>query len=127
MTIRLSPLNPFAFILFVGAFVYHSTATSAQCTGEFAFQSFPSDGNSATGKIELSVKNPDSSVYTFKVYSVAGEIKLVQSREGYAPDKIIFEDLVPATYFVKVEWAETCYRTLGGMEGILITEKDQEK
>lgn len=132
MKFRCSPYNPLMFIVFLGAFIFcHNHMASAQCTGDFSFQSFDSEkhsasGKSASGKIEVSVKNPTAGTYTFKVYSVSGEITLVQTQQAYTPDKVIFERLDAATYYVKVEWGEGCYKTVGGIEGISITEKDQE-
>ena len=126
MKIRCSPYNPLMFLVFLGTFIFNNYNFShAQCTGDFTIQSVSAEKESASGKIEVSLKDPDPGIYTFKVYEMAGEITLVQTREASSPEKIIFEGLRQSTYFVKVEWGESCYKTLGGLEGIIITEKGQ--
>lgn len=126
MEIRCSPYNPVLFIVFLGILIlYNPSFASAQCKGDFNFQSFASDKKSPSGKIEITLKNQNSGIYTFKVYKVAGVITLVQTKQASSPDKIILEGLAPSNYFVKIEWGDSCYKTLGGLEGINITEKDQ--
>ena len=126
MKIRCSPYNPLLFLGIIGIFIFldHHTAT-AQCQSDISFLSVPAEKASSSGKIEVSLKNPQPGTYTFKVYEMAGTINLVQTKETASPDKITFENLNPSLYFVKVEWGESCYRTLGGIDGITITEKDQ--
>ncbi len=125
MEIRCSPYNPVLFIVFLGILILSNPSiASAQCKGDFTFQSFSSDKKSSSGKIEIKLKNLPSGIYTFKVYKVAGVITLVQTREASSPDKILIEGLAPSNYFVKIEWGDSCYKTLGGLEGINITEKD---
>jgi hypothetical protein len=126
MKIRCSPYNPLMFLIFLGAFIFNNcNFAHAQCRGDFTIQSVAAEKESTSGKIEVSLKDPDPAIYTFKVYEMAGEITLVQTRDASSPEKIIFEGLRPSTYFVKVEWGESCSKTLGGLEGIIITEKDQ--
>jgi len=126
MKIRCSPYNRVILIVFLGILIFGNPSFSgAQCTGDFTYQSFSSEKKSPTGKIEITVKNRIPGVYTFKVYKVAGVITLVQTKQASSPDKIILEGLAPSTYFVKIEWGESCYKTIGGLEGINITEKDQ--
>lgn len=126
MKLRCSPYNPFLVFVVLGTFIFiNSNFASGQCKGDFSFQSLSSEKDSPTGKIEVSLKDPAPGLYTFKVYRMEGEITLVQTKEAPSPDKIIFDELIPSTYFVKIEWGDTCYKTIGGLEGILITEKDQ--
>ena len=126
MKIRCSPYNPVLFFVFLGILIFYNPSfATAQCTGDFTYQSFSSEKESPSGKIEIALKNQNPGIYTFKVYKVAGVITLVQTKQAPSPDKIFFEGLAPSTYFVKIEWGESCYKTLGGLEGINITEKDQ--
>lgn len=126
MKIRCSPYNPLLCFVFLGMSVFCSQhAASAQCSGDFSFRSVSAEKNSTSGKIEVSVKSPVNGVYTFKVFEMAGTLTLVQTRNATASDKIIFENLKPATYFIKIEWGESCSKTIGGFDGIVITEKDQ--
>jgi len=123
---RCSPYNPLVFLVFLGIFIFcASPFAAAQCQGDFSFQSFSSEKQASSGKIEVSLKDAQPGSYTFKVYEMAGKIALVQTRETVSPEKITFENLKPSTYFVKVEWGQTCHKTLGGMDGIIITEKVQ--
>lgn len=123
---RCSPYNPLPFLAFLGVFIFlNQPFAAAQCQGDFTFQSFPSEKQMSSGKIEVSLRNAQPVSYTFKVYEMSGKITLVQTRETVPRDKIIFENLKPSTYFVKVEWGGGCSKTLGGMDGIIVTEKPQ--
>jgi hypothetical protein len=125
MKIRCSPYNPLLCLGIIGICIFCGHhAAKAQCQSDFTFQSFPTEKESSAGKIEVSLKNPQQGSYTFKVYEMSGKITLIQTKETPSPEKITFENLKPSRYFVKVEWGESCYRTLGGMDGIIITEKD---
>lgn len=126
MKLRCSPYNPILCLVFLGTLIFYNHSVAwAQCEGNFTYQSFTSEKTSATGKIEVTLKDQEPGIYTFKVYKVDGLITLVQTKQASSPDKIIFEQLVPSTYFVKIEWGRSCYKTIGGLEGIIITEKDQ--
>jgi hypothetical protein len=123
---RCSPYNPAIFLVFLGIFIfYHASISGAQCQGEFHFESVSSGKQAAPGKIEITFKDQTSGQYTLKVYKMDGIITLVQTKQASAPEKITFENLSPATYFVKIEWGQSCSKTLGGMDGITITEKDK--
>jgi len=98
----------------------------AQCDGDFSFKTISSIGNSQTGKIEVTIRNAENSNYVFKLYRVSGEIKLVQSKESSTPQKVVFDKLEPSDYYVKIEWG-SCQKTIGGIQGIQITEKAEEK
>jgi hypothetical protein len=125
MEFRCSPYNPLLYFGVLGIFIFCSQHASAQCKGDFTYQTFSAEKGSASGKIEIEIKNPGSGNYTFKVYEMTGSIAIVETRQAASPEKTIFENLKASTYFVKVEWGESCYKTLGGREGIIITEKDQ--
>src|SRR5688572_7409707 len=104
MKLRCSPYNSLLLIVVLGAFIFmHPNFASGQCKADLSFQSFSSDKDSPTGKIEVSLKDPAPGRYTFKVYRMAGEITLVQTKEASSPDKMIFDELIPSTYFVKIE------------------------
>ncbi|MGC1243752.1 MAG: T9SS type A sorting domain-containing protein [Chryseosolibacter sp.] len=126
MKIRCSPYNPLLCFVFLGMSVFFSQhAALAQCSGDFSFHSVSAEKNSNSGQIEVSLKSPANGAYTFKVFEMAGTLTLVQTRKATAPGKVIFENLKPATYFIKIEWGESCSKTIGGFDGIVITEKDQ--
>ena len=128
MKIRCSPYNPLLFLGIIGIFLFSfNHLATAQCQADISFKSVPADKASSSGKIELLLKDPQPATYTFKVYEMSGNITLIQTKESISPQKITFENLKPSTYFVKVEWGAGCYKTLGGMEGILVTEKYQGK
>lgn len=125
MKLRCSPRNSLLFAGMLGMLFFFSLPVCAQCEGDFTFQSISSEKGSDSGKIEVSVQNPAPGAYTFTVYEMAGVIAVVQTKQASSPDKVTFENLKPSTYLVKVEWGQSCRRTLGGLEGIMITEKDQ--
>lgn len=125
MKLRRSPRNSLLFAGMMGMLFFFSLPARSQCNADFTFKSVPPDNGSDTGKIEVSVQDPAPGTYTFTVYEMSGDITFVQTRQTSNPDKITFESLKPATYFVKVEWGQSCHRTLGGFDGIIITEKDQ--
>ncbi|HEX8039488.1 MAG TPA: hypothetical protein VF490_10055 [Chryseosolibacter sp.] len=120
------PLKLLLWVFFSGIFIFfvHSPA-SAQCKGEFSVQPVPSEKQSASGQISISIKDPEPGTYTFTVFRMEGTATQVQKKEVVSPDKVTIEGLTPSTYFVKVEWGNTCYRTLGGMDGISITPKEE--
>ncbi len=126
MKLRCSFLKPLLCLIFPGIFILfgHSSA-NAQCKGDFTVQSIPSEKQAASGQIEISIKNPESGTYTFTVFKMEGIATLVKKEEAVSPDKITIEGLIPSTYFVKVEWGSNCYRTLGGIDGISVTAKEQ--
>ena len=125
MEFRCSPYNSLLFFAVLGIFIFCSHSSLAQCQGEFTYQSVASEKDAHTGRIEISVINPAPGLYTFNVYKMEGKIVLVETRQVSSPDKIVFEGLVPENYYVKVEWADSCRKILGGLEGIIITGKDQ--
>jgi hypothetical protein len=128
MKLRCSPYNPLIFCVFLGIFIVCDyDFANAQCKGEFTFQSFSSEKNSASGKIEVSLNNPEPGSYTFTVYRIAGAITRIQTKEASSPEKITFEQLEPSTYVIKIEWGGSCNKNIGGLEGIIITEKEQGK
>lgn len=126
MELRCSPYNLLLFFGFIGIlfFVDPGIAT-AQCNGEFSYQSFSADAEPSSGKIEITKVNPEPGLYTFKVFKVDAKMTLVKSGEVSSSDKIIIEGLSPGNYLVKIEWGTNCYRTVGGLDGILITRKEQ--
>jgi hypothetical protein len=125
MEVRCSLYNSLLFYSMAVIFVFSSQPASAQCKADFTFQSFASEKGLPSGKIEVFLTNPSPSTYTFKVFEMNGTMKMVESKESSSPEKVSFERLKPATYFVRVEWGESCSKALGGFEGITITEKDQ--
>lgn len=127
MEFRCSPYNSLLFFGVLGIFIFCGHSVPAQCKGEFSYQLVASDKGSDSGRIEISVTNPTSATYTFKIFEMNGSISMVQRKQASFPEKIIFEKLRPAVYFIKIEWGESCYRTLGGQNGIIITEKAQDK
>lgn len=98
----------------------------SQCQGEFDYKAIPGEA-SPEGSIEISVKNPEPGTYTFKVYSISGEITLVQTKEAASPERIILKGLAPDTYLVRIAWADNCYTVIGGLEGIRITVKSPHR
>ncbi|MEO5602855.1 MAG: hypothetical protein ABIR06_18185 [Cyclobacteriaceae bacterium] len=126
MKLRCSPYNPVYFVVFLGILVVCLTSFAhAQCQADFTYQSYSSEKKSPSGKIEITLKTSDSPMYTFKVYQVEGAITLVQTKQASLRDKVTIEHLKPSTYFVRIEWGESCYKTIGGLDGIIITAKDQ--
>ena len=125
MKLRCSPYSPAVFVVFLGILIFfHTSVASAQCQADFTFQSFSSAKGSPSGKIEITSKDPVSGVYTFKVYRIDGVISLVQTQKT-SSNKIVIQNLAPSTYLVKIEWGGSCYKTIGGLEGITVTLKDQ--
>jgi hypothetical protein len=106
--------------------IFFKTPSFAQCNGDFSFQALSSTGNSKTGKIELTVRNAEIGNYTFKLYRLSGEIKLIDTKESQASQKIVFDKLEPADYYIKVEWG-SCKKSIGGIQGIQIIEKAETK
>jgi hypothetical protein len=125
MKIRCSPCNALLSFGILGIFILCHAAASAQCSGDFTYQSISSSKEPSSGKIEISVKSPESGTYTFKVYKMDAQLTLVQSREASSPEKITLEGLPPSPYLVKIEWGNGCSRLLGGLDGILITRKEE--
>lgn len=125
---RSQPPKLLVCVFFSGICIFfgHPSA-SAQCKGEFSVQPVPAEQQSASGQITISIKDPEPGTYTFTVFRMEGTATQVQKKEVVSPDKVTIEGLRPSTYFVKVEWGNTCYRTLGGMDGISITPKEQTR
>ena len=125
MKTRCSPYSPWLFFAFLGTLIFFNSSFSvAQCKGDFTFQSQPETATAA-GKIEVLIKEPEPGKYSFTVYEMSGIITLVLTREASSPERIVFENLRPSTYFVKVEWGSSCSKIIGGLEGIIITDKGQ--
>ena len=128
MEFRCSPYIPLIFVGILGILIFCSLPSSAQsqCNDDFTYQAFSPDPETSSGRIEISIENPQAGIYTFKVFKVAEQITLVQTREVSSTDKIFIEGLKPGSFLVKIEWGEKCYKTLGGLDGILITRKDRQ-
>ena len=125
MEVRCSPYNSLLFFSMAVILIFCSQLACAQCKADFTYQSFPSEKGLQSGKIEVLLTNPAPSTYTFKVFEMNGTMKMVDTKKTSSPEKVSFERLKPATYFIRVEWGESCSKALGGFEGITITEKDQ--
>lgn len=120
--------SPYNSVLFFGAavlFIFCTPSVSAQCKADFTYQTVSSEKDLQSGKIEVFLTSQPPGSYNFKLFQMDGTVKMVQSKEAISPDKVTFEGLKPATYFVRVDWPDSCSKTLGGFEGITITEKDQ--
>lgn len=116
-------------MLFFGVlamFIVCSQALYAQCASDFSYEFTPSEGPSNSGKIELFLNGAAPGAFTINLYKMEGKIVPVEKKESSA-QKIVFERLAPAKYFIKIEWGNGCRRVLGGLEGIMITAKDQER
>lgn len=96
---------------------------SGQCESDFTHKSKPAVASTNLGSIEVILNQKVFEEYTFKVYSVIGEIKLVQTKKVQSPSSVIFEELPPADYFIKIEWGVNCFKTIGGLDGIKVAEK----
>ena len=121
-----SPYNLSVLCVLLGMCIFCCPhLVTAQCQGEFSIKTFPVEDQNSLGKIEVTAHGATATTYTFKVYELSGKLSLVTTKHASSPKTITFEDLKPATYFVKVEWDGSCYKTLGGYEGIIITEKEQ--
>ena len=125
MEVRCSLYNSLLFFGAAVLFIFCSQLASAQCKADFTYNSLSSEKTSPSGKIEVFVTNPVSGSYNFKVFEMNGTIKMVESKKMLSPEKVTFEHLKPATYFIRVEWGDSCSKTLGGFDGIIVTEKDQ--
>jgi hypothetical protein len=125
MEVRCSPYNSLLFLGTAVLLIFCSQLASAQCKADFTYQALSSEKGLHSGKIEVSVSNPAPGTYNFKVFEMNGTIRMVESKKTSSPDKVTFEGLKPATYFIKVQWGDTCSKTLGGFDGIIVTEKDQ--
>jgi hypothetical protein len=129
MEFRCSPYIPLIFVGILGMLIFCSLPSSAQsqCNGNFTYQAVSTVRGSSSGKIVISIANPETSAYTFKVYKVAQKITLAQTKEVYSQEEITFDGLEQSTYYIKIEWGDGCYRTIGGLDGIIITEKQEGK
>ena len=126
MEFRCSPYNSLLFFGFIGMlFFAHPRIAHGQCNTDFSYQSFSADADLFSGKIEITKAVPEQGRYTFKVFKVEAGITLVKSGEVSSSDKIVIDRLSPGNYLVKIEWGTGCYRTVGGLDGILITRKEQ--
>lgn len=126
MEFRCSPCNSLLFFSIIGVLsLLEPQIARAQCSGEFSFESFSADATPLSGRIEITKVNSEPGVYTFKVFKVEAKITLVKTGEASSSDKIVIEGLTPGNYLVKIEWGTNCYRTIGGLAGILITQKEQ--
>lgn len=127
MEFRCSPYNSLLFFGVLGIlFFLQPQIAIAQCNDEFSYESFSADAALSSGRIEITKVNPEPGVYTFKVFKVEAKITLVKTGEVSSSDKIVIEGLSPGNYLVKIEWGTNCYRTVGGLDGILITRKEQQ-
>ena len=124
MEVRCSPYHSLLFLSTAVIFIFCSQLASAQCEADFTYQSLPSEKGSPSGKIEVFLTDPAPATYTFKVFEMNGTMKIVERKEASTPEKISFDRLKPATYFIRVEWGASCSKALGGFEGIIITEKE---
>ena len=123
MEFKCSPYTALLFFGVLGIFIFCTGNVFAQCKGDFSYESFAAE-QKVSGRIEITKANAEPGVYTFKVFRVEADITLVKTGEASSQDKIVIEDLPPGNYLVKIEWGTDCYRTLGGLDGILITRKE---
>lgn len=127
MKMRCSPYKPLLCAALLGIFILcNQTPARAQCHGDFSYETFSTAEASPSGRIEVSIKDPEPGTYIIKLYKLSGKLSLVETKETVFPDKIIFEGLPASSYFVKIEWA-ACSRVIGGLEGISITAKDEKQ
>jgi hypothetical protein len=96
----------------------------AQCKSEIRVKSSPSEKGLHTGKIELKFSDHDFGSYTFQVFRISNEPKLILSKKLENIDQLVaFENLEAGLFIVKIEWGKGCTKQVGGLDGILITEK----
>lgn len=97
--------------------------SQGQCTDKFSHSVISSDQKKNNGKIEISIEGPHQD-FTLKVYCITGEIKLVKTKLMLSSDRLIsIEGLEPSDYLIKIEGVSGCIKTIGGIEGIQLTEK----
>lgn len=113
---------------FIGTLLFAThTPSFGQCEGEFKFEVHPSPNNSDSGQIEVKLNGVPSGTYTVKLYSFNGGALLLQTEQLLNSGSLTFVNLKPAAYLVKIEWGESCFKVLGGIDGIIVTEQDQER
>lgn len=71
--------------------------------------------------IEVVKSGPESATYTLKLYRISGDIELVATKENVYSTNSRFDELPVADYLVLVSWGSGCRETLGGVEGIKIS------
>lgn len=126
MELRCSACYRLLFFAVLGILIFCSHTLRAQCHGDFSYQFTSIGPDSNAGKIEISFENIDRGVYAIQLYKVEGRFIPVDRQEVSMPEKIVFDNLTPSIYFVKIDWGSACRKMLGGLEGIIITTKDQK-
>lgn len=109
-------------LLLINLFIaFLSLELSAQCTTDFKVHEIEyTDGQ--LGKIEVSVINGGfSDRYTAKVYQINSEVDLISEvRPNIVNNLFAINQLQPNTYWIKMEWGDGCFKTIGGLEGIKV-------
>jgi hypothetical protein len=94
---------------------------------DFSFKSVSTERNSSTGKIEITANN-GLGICTVKVYKIEGDVELVKSENMTFDNKrqLLIKGLEASAYVVKIEWGGACAKVIGGLEGIIVSEKQNQ-
>lgn len=112
---------PHKLLLISLFFLLINSEMRAQCSTDFKVQAEDTDAVK-TGRIEIDViKGEFSQSYNIKVYQINAEVELVREITQRANNnKLIINGLGVNTYWVRIEWGNACYKTIGGLEGIKV-------
>ena len=101
--------------------LFFSIELSAQCTTDFKVRQVEYS-DVQLGKIEVAIINAGfSDRYTAKVYQINSDVDLISEvRPSISNNKFEITRLKPNTYWIRIEWGDSCFQIIGGIEGIKV-------
>ena len=100
-----------------------SGSVLAQCKEDFSVKVIDSGLGKSDGKIEVSVAIASNSNFTFSVFKISGAVEVGDRKVADRESKIVFDELAPGDYIIRVEWGANCREDLGGVDGISVNER----
>lgn len=109
-------------LLLINLFIlFFAVDLTAQCTTDFKVHKIEYS-DSQLGKIEVAVVDGGfSDRYTAKVYQINSDVDLISEvRPFISNNKFTINQLKPSTYWIRIEWGDGCFKTIGGLDGIKV-------
>jgi len=93
----------------------------AQCTNNFKVDEIQYD-EAQLGLIKVLIEEDKSNLsYRVKVYQINSEVTLVsEGNQIPVNNRLSIKGLKPSTYWIRLEWGDACFKTIGGLDGIVV-------
>lgn len=100
----------------------------AQCDTDFKVQQVEYS-ETKQGTIELGTSNSQlGGSYTIKVYQINANVDLiVERRLSPINNTLEINGLSANTYWVRIEWDDNCFKTIGGLDGIMVGPNQEKR